>query len=316
VTDADAVHVESPLRAAEVCAILVTYDPDLAVLARQLAALAPQVGHVVLVDNASSGAGVRDFCAAHPAVVLVALPENLGLAAAMNIGIARARAFAGTSRVLLMDQDSVPAPDMVAELSAALTRLAATEKVAAVGPRFRDAREPTDAPFVRIRFPFNRKLWCADDCTEIRCDFLISSGCLIPFAALDAVGGMDAALFIDNVDLDWCFRATAAGYTLHGVCAAHLQHHLGDARRRIPGLPRGVVVHPPQRLYYMMRNRVLLYRRAYTPARWIAQDVPRLVVKLLLFALLVPPRWRNLRCMVAGLKAGLRGRVTPPAAGD
>jgi rhamnosyltransferase len=316
VTDADTAHVESSLRAAEVCVVLVTYGPDLAVLAQQLAALAPQVGHIVLVDNASPGAGVRDFCAAHPEVVLVALPENRGLAAAMNIGIARARAFAGTSRVLLMDHDSVPAPDMVAELSAALTRLAGTEKAAAVGPRFRDAREPADAPFVRIRFPFNRKLRCAGDCTEIRCDFLISSGCLIPLAVLDAVGDMDAALFIDNVDLDWCFRATAAGYSLHGVCAARLQHHLGDARRRIPGLPRGVVVHPPQRLYYMMRNRVLLYRRAYTPARWIAQDVPRLVVKLLLFALLVPPRWRNLRCMAAGLKAGLMGRATPPAAGD
>lgn len=315
-TDADTVHAELPLRAAEVCAILVTYHPDLAVLAQQLAALAPQVGHIVLVDNASPGAGVRDFCAGQAALDLIALPENRGLAAAMDIGIARARGLAGVSTVLLMDQDSVPAPGMVVELAAALTRLAATEKVAAVGPRFRDAREPADAPFVRIRFPFNRKLRCAGGCTEIRCDFLISSGCLIPLAVLDAVGDMDAALFIDNVDLDWCFRATAAGYSLHGVCAARLQHHLGDARRRIPGLPRGVVVHPPQRLYYMMRNRVLLYRRAYTPARWIAQDMPRLIVKLLLFALLVPPRWRNLRCMVAGLKAGLMGRTTPPVAGD
>jgi rhamnosyltransferase len=315
VTDVDTTHVESPLRVADVCAVLVTYHPDLAVLARQLAALAPQVGHVVLVDNASPGAGVRDLCAAHPAVLQIALPENRGLATAMNIGIERARAFADASRVLLMDQDSVPAPGMVAELATALTRLTDTGKVAAVGPRFRDAREPADAPFVRIRFPFNRKLRCAGDCTEIRCDFLISSGCLIPLAVLDAVGEMDDALFIDNVDLDWCFRAVAADYNLYGVCAARLQHHLGDARRRIPGLPRGVVVHPPQRLYYMMRNRVLLYRRAYTPARWIAQDVPRLVVKLLLFALLVPPRWRNLRCMLAGLKAGLVGRTTPPPAG-
>ncbi|TAN05188.1 MAG: glycosyltransferase family 2 protein [Rhodanobacteraceae bacterium] len=305
-------RVAPPAQVADVCAVLVTYHPDLAILAEQLAALAPQVGHVVLVDNASAGIG--DFCAARPEVVLVRLPENRGLAAALNVGIARARAFADTARVLLMDQDSVPASGMVAELAAALTRLAATGAVAAVGPRFRDAREPADAPFVRIRFPFNRKLRCAGDCADVRCDFLISSGCLIPLAVLDAVGGMDAALFIDNVDLDWCFRAAAAGYGLHGVCTARLQHRLGEARRRLPGLPRGVVVHPPRRLYYMMRNRVLLYRRAYTPARWIAQDIPRLIVKLLLFALLVPPRWRNLRCMAAGLMAGVAGRTTPPPA--
>jgi rhamnosyltransferase len=155
-------------------------------------------------------------------------------------------------------------------------------------------------------------LRCDGRCAEIRCDFLITSGCLIPLAVLDEVGGMDDALFIDNVDLDWCFRATAAGHALYGVCAAGLGHRLGDARKRIPGLPRGIVVHAPQRLFYMMRNRVLLYRRAYTPRRWIAQDVPRLVVKFLLFALLIAPRRQNVRHMLAGLHAGIAGRTTPP----
>ncbi|HEY7873031.1 MAG TPA: glycosyltransferase family 2 protein, partial [Rudaea sp.] len=68
----------------------------------------------------------------------------------------------------------------------------------------------------------------------------------------------------------------------------------------------------PRRLFYMMRNRVLLYRRAYTPRRWIAQDVPRLVVKFLLFALLIAPRRKNARCMLAGLRAGIAGRIAPP----
>lgn len=295
-----------------VCAVVVTYRPDLAVLAESLAVLAAQVEHVVVVDNASPGMHVREFCARHAGVELLALPENLGLAHACNVGIRHARGFPGVTQVLLLDQDSVPEPGMVHALRTAIDRLGARERVAAVGPCFRDAREGADAPFVRIRFPFNRKLRCDGACAEIRCDFLISSGCLIPFAALDAVGDMDAALFIDNVDLDWCFRASAAGHALYGVCAARMRHHLGDARRRIPGLPRSVVVHPPRRLFYMMRNRTLLYRRAYTPWRWIAQDLPRLLVKLLLFSLLVPPRRQNLRCMLAGLRAGIAGRATPP----
>lgn len=282
--------------------------------ARLVAAIAPQVGHVVVVDNASPDPGLRDFCAEHPEIALLALPENRGLASALNLGIRHARELSGVSQVLLMDQDSVPEPGMVRALREALDRRAAGERVAAVGPCFRDAREGTDAPFVRIRFPFNRKLRCEDGCAAIRCDFLITSGCLVPLAVLDEVGGMDAALFIDNVDLDWCFRASAAGYALYGVCGARLHHRLGDARRRVPGLPRGIVVHPPRRLYYMMRNRVLLYRRAHTPRRWIAQDIPRLVIKFLLFSLLVPPRGKNLRCMLAGLRAGIAGRATPPPA--
>ncbi|TAN05488.1 MAG: glycosyltransferase family 2 protein [Rhodanobacteraceae bacterium] len=299
-------------RAHDVCAVLVTYHPDLDVLAEQLTALAAQVTRIVLVDNASPDPRLRDVCARHPGLSRLALSENRGLAHALNIGIAHARRLDGVSHVLLMDQDSVPESDMLQNLRSALAKLAANEKIAAVGPCFRDARESADAPFVRIRFPFNRKLRCDGRCEGIRCDFLITSGCLIPLAVLDAVGGMDDALFIDNVDLDWCFRASAAGYALFGVCGARMRHSLGTSRRRVPGLPRGIVVHAPRRLYYMMRNRVLLYRRAYTPRRWIAQDVPRLVVKLLLFALLVAPRRKNLRCMLAGLRAGIAGRAAPP----
>jgi len=43
-----------------------------------------------------------------------------------------------------------------------------------------------------------------------------------------------------------------------------------------------------------------------------AQDVPRLIVKFLLFALLIPPRRKNVRSMLAGLRAGIAGRAAPP----
>lgn len=300
-----------PAGNADVCAVMVAHRPDLAVLTTALEALKPQVGTMVLVDDATPGGALQDFCARQQELHLLALPENRGLAHALNAGIRHARGLPGIRHVLLMDQDSVPEPGMVETLRSMLLRLAETERVAAVGPRFRDLRESTDAPFIRIRFPFNRKLRCCDGCREIRCDLLISSGCLIPVAVLDVVGGMDDDLFIDNVDLDWCFRAVAKGYSLHGVCTARLRHQLGDARRHIPGVPRGVVVHSPQRLYYMMRNRVLLYWRPYTPRRWIAQDLPRVFVKLLLFSLLVPPRRENLRKMLAGLRDGIKGRAVP-----
>lgn len=307
----DAASVHQP----GVCAVVVTWQPDIEVLRKLLDALSPQVGRIVVVDNATHDPAFREFCAARSDMMLVASSENHGLAHAINVGIEHARGLPGVSHVLLMDQDSVPEAGMVGALQSAL-RKCASERVAAVGPCFRDPREAGDAPFVRIRFPVNEKVVCDGECETVRCDFLISSGCLIPLAVLDDVGGMDGALFIDNVDLDWCFRATAAGYTLHGACAAHLRHSLGETRRYIPGVPRGIVVHSPRRLFYMMRNRVLLYRRAYTPRRWIAQDVPRLVIKFLLFALLVAPRRKNMRCMLAGLWAGARGRATQPPKGS
>ncbi|HET7591666.1 MAG TPA: glycosyltransferase family 2 protein [Rhodanobacteraceae bacterium] len=298
-----------PARDPSVAAVLVSHHPDLALLRASLDALAAQAGWVVVVDNASPGPGVRAICAGYRNVEFVPLPENRGLAAALNEGVAHARARPRVSHVLLMDQDSVPETGMVDALKRVMDRLTETRKVAAVGPRFRDPREASDAPFVRIRFPVNRQLLCDGDRAEVACDFLITSGSLIPLAVLDAVGGMEEGLFIDNVDLEWCFRATDRGYALFGVCDARMLHHHGAERQRVPGLPRGIVVHTPQRLFYMMRNRVLLYRRTYTPARWVAQDLPRMVVKLLLFSLLVRPRRANLRWMLRGLRAGLRGQT-------
>lgn len=298
------------------CAVVVTHRPDAALLARALAAVAPQVDALVVVDNGSGEAALdamRPLVATHGGVLLQSA-GNVGLAEGFNRGIAHARA-AGHGFVLLLDQDSVAAPGMVATLVGAYRSLSRSAggggpRVAAVGAQFVDARTGMAGPFVRVGFPFNRKIpGQPGDCVE--CDFLISSGCLVPMAVLDAVGDMDATLFIDNVDLDWSFRARHAGYRLFGVCDARMEHCIGDRLVRSRWVPTGVLVHGPKRLYYMMRNRLLLYRRRHVPGTWVAQDVLRLCGKFVRMSLLVPPRSRNLRAMVAGLRDGLLGRSGP-----
>ncbi|WP_458071362.1 glycosyltransferase family 2 protein [Rhodanobacter sp. BL-MT-08] len=290
-----------------VCAVIVTYQPDAVALNALLDAVTPQVGAVVVVDNASDGVWQQAIEHSRPDVALLRQPCNVGLAVAQNAGIDWARTH-GYRHVLLLDQDSEPGVGMVAALLKALQALSTENKVGAVGPRFHDGREDRDAPFVRVGFPRSQKLWCETDAQCISCDFLISSGALIPLDVIDQVGAMDAGLFIDNVDMEWSFRARARGYALYGVCAATMHHHLGDERRALPfGLGK-IVVHGPSRLYYMMRNRLRLYGMRQTPFVWIAQDVPRVLVKLLLFGVLIGPRWRNLRFMLRGLWDGLMGR--------
>jgi rhamnosyltransferase len=291
-----------------VCAIVVTYRPDPDVLRRELAAVRPQVRHVVIVDNTGDGGthlgAVREI---GDAVVLSQL-HNVGLAAAQNAGIEWARR-AGSSTVLILDQDSVPAPDMVSRLAAALDELSRTRRVAAVGPVFHDPREDRDAPFVRIAFPMSTKLWCGPEQAAVEADFLISSGALIPIDVLDEVGAMDEGLFIDNVDMEWSFRARGKGLALFGVCAARMEHRLGDDRVPVLAGMHSVVRHGPTRLYFIMRNRLRLYRLPYTPRVWIAQDLPRVLAKFFIFSVLVGPRGRNVRYMVRGLLDGVRGRT-------
>jgi rhamnosyltransferase len=292
---------------ASVGAIIVTYQPDVAALLALVSAVLPQVNAVVVVDNASDGIWQQELLQSRPDVAVLRQPCNVGLAAAQNAGIEWARAQ-GCSHLLLLDQDSEPGEGMVAALLKALNGLSLANKVGAVGPRFHDRREDRDAPFVQIGFPRNQKLWCESDQQTIVCDFLISSGALIPMVVIDYIGVMDAGLFIDNVDMEWSFRARALGYSLYGICAATMHHHLGDDRRSLPFGAGKIVVHGPSRLYYMMRNRLRLYAMPHTPGVWIAQDIPRVLVKLFLFAVLIGPRGRNLRFMLRGLWDGLLGR--------
>jgi rhamnosyltransferase len=292
-----------------VCAVVVWHHPEPGTLTRLVAAVAPQVSAVVAVDNTPDPPRTGEF----DGVLVLRQPVNIGLAAAQNLGISWARSH-GHTHVLLLDQDSVPESEMVDSLLAAIDGLAA-QRPAAVGPVFRDPREHRDAPFVRVGFPMSKKVWCSADQAPVECDFLISSGALIPLAVLDDVGPMDDALFIDNVDLEWSFRARARGYRLFGVCTAAMEHHLGDARTPILGGRVGVVTHSPVRLYFIMRNRITLYRLPHTPRVWIAQDLPRVLIKFLLFSVCVGPRRRNVRYMLRGLADGVRGRLGPCSLG-
>lgn len=287
-----------------VCAVLVAYRPDAAVLAEALDAVRPQVGAVVVVNNGPSGPVVG------PGDVVLQQERNVGLAAGQNAGIAWARAR-GFAHVLILDQDSICGPGMVTALLAALVELGTRGRVAAVGPVFHDPREDRAAPFVRVAFPMSHKLWCDGSNPYVQCDFLISSGALIPIGVLDDAGDLDDGLFIDNVDMEWSFRVRSRGYALFGVCAASMTHHLGDDRHPVLAGRAQVVRHGPARLYFIMRNRVALYRLPHTPRVWIAQDVPRVFAKFFIFSVLVGPRARNVRFMLRGLLDGVRGRRGP-----
>ena len=290
------------------CAVVVTHNPDAAVLSQALRAVALQAERIVVVDNASRPellASIRTL-AADTGARVIASSTNRGVGWGHNAGIAWAREQ-GVRYVLLLDQDSTATPGMVATLKATYERLTGRERVAAVGPCAVDVHDGVKAPFVRLGFPLNRKYRCSEGGELVRADFLITSGTLVPLAVLDDIGAMDERLFIDNVDMEWCFRARHRGYALFGVCHARLLHRLGEGRLRLGrARTQGIAVHPPVRLYYMMRNRVLLYRLRHTPLVWILQDVIRLPIKTFIFAVLIPPRLTNLYFMGKGLWHGMR----------
>jgi rhamnosyltransferase len=293
-----------------ICAVVVTYQPDFNLLRENLLASRAQVDYLVVVDNGSNAETlerINDFAHDIDCEVLQ-LGENLGVAAAQNRGIARARND-GCNFVVLLDQDSNPAPDMVVTLRRALADLTACgTPFAAVGPRLVDPRTGVSTPFVGIRmFGTTRKICLEGSHRLISTDFLVSSGMLIPLAVLDRVGLPEEGLFIDNVDLEWCFRARSMGLPVYGVCDAVMAHSVGD---EVVQLGDYIIhLHHPIRQYYIMRNRILLYQRSYSPWVWVVQDFFRMLFKLVAFSLFFTPRCQNISMMIRGIKDGLNGKM-------
>lgn len=305
--------MKSPAASLKVASVTVAFNPEPERFATQLQMLLAQVNRVIVVDNGSTPAA-RTLVDAGTAAQITWIEEanNQGIAAALNHGIGAAR-LAHDDLVLCMDHDSIPEQGMVQQLMGALIKLEQCSKqVAAVGPKIMDRRASVHLPFVRLGWLRNRKMVCSDPDTPIWCDFLITSGSLarLSMFASDAVGSLDESLFIDSVDMEWCYRARAKGYQLFGICQATLDHRLGDERRLVwPGI--SLVVHSPLRLYYMTRNRIALYRRGYVPLKWKLKDVLRMCAKLASILIFLAPRRSYLSMSVLAARDALRGASGP-----
>lgn len=288
----------------KVAAVIVIYHPDWDLLGARIDGIREQVAEVVVVDNGSPGsADLPAFAGVH----WLPLGSNLGLAKAQNAGIDRAKEI-GATHVLLLDQDSEPSPDMVARLLAALGSLSgAGSSIAAVAPTYVDDRRESLAPFARIRGLGVQRFGCDPGDQIVFTDAAIASGSLIPLSTLGAVGGMHEALFIDLVDIEWCFRARSLGYQSFGVCGAVLRHSLGKAPRKLLG--REITHHGPLRSYYFFRNAVWLFGRRYMPLAWKLAVARQLLRRGFYYPLAVAPRPVYLRMMTLGLWHGLRGRL-------
>ena len=292
-------------------AIIVSYFPREDVLRRLVLAVVSQAAHVVIVDNGSP-AGTQNFFEdiAGENVHCLLLGHNFGIAKAQNAGIAWARTHNAT-HVVLLDQDSVPSPNMVMDLLDVHQKLNAQGKrVAAVGPRFLDSDSGALSSFVRFGWLGMKQIGCINNSQYVEVDVLLSSGSLISLATLDDVGGMDESLFIDYVDTEWILRAKAKGYLSFGACSAFMTHTLGENRRRLWFLRwRAIPIHKPFRFYYIFRNSILLMRREKVNKAWRRCEFISLTRLAMMFGFFVAPRCEYIRMIKLGVIHGLRGKT-------
>lgn len=285
-----------------ISAVVVAHNPD-GGFPRRVVQLHEQVACVVLVDNGSQARVAEQIEALKsPEIVVIRNAQNLGVATALNQGVMRARER-GAEYVLLLDQDTVPAGNMVAELVAIYRCSQSGRTVGLVGSNYRDVNTGREG--------FRGSRGCATPYTEPTT--VITSGTLLSIDAYNHVGPFRDDLFIDQVDHEYCLRLRSRGHRVLMSRAPLMDHSIG--RGRLVGLLGKALVclnEPPLRKYYATRNRLILFRTyMFREPRWTLIEIARVYKEIVLIILFEEAKLRKLTAIVLGIWHFLKGRTGP-----
>ena len=295
-----------------VAAVVVTFHPDECVDER-LAKIRREVGRMVIVDNGSP-ADIRQTLETWAVVnraTVVANTENRGLAAALNQGMAWCEAE-GYEWIVTFDQDSTPEPGFVQALVATAESFADPARVAVVGAHTFDEQTGREDRWLRSTWFGFRRVYCeGSDLSGVT--FVITSGSLTRIRAWRGLGGFDEGLFIDYLDHDLCLKARRSGWDICVSAKDRLAHNLGSKREVVvAGRTIRPTFHSAVRHYYMMRNRILMWKRyGWRYPHWWLFDLVFGTMNTVRVMLAEDARERKLFAMLFGLWDGLCGRRGP-----
>lgn len=257
-------------RMGKIGAIVTVYHPTHGTLQRLLCALEP-LWRVVIVKNDAPDvdqAWWAERCRSHPGWVLLQMPENGGIAAAINAG-AQLLEKEGVQYLWLFDQDSQPRPQALAAMLRTAERQHASnsETTAAIVPLIHDVHGRQTLPYLVAR-P-NGRIAAAPYRPNAPVLAAIASGMLIPIAAWHHIGPMNEAFFMDHVDTEWCLRARHLGYHITVCTQAVIDHELGEGQAtRLLGMQVVRRVRKPGRTYTMIKNGWQIAALPHAPAGW------------------------------------------------
>jgi rhamnosyltransferase len=307
---------------AEVCALVITYHPD-AGLPERARRIVAQAGALIVVDNGSSESALAMLgtLAEDSRVLLISNGANLGVATALNVGIAHARQL-GFRFVLLLDQDSDVREDMMSTLISVYGAYPEPERLAVVGAGFEGSlvlalaeagSGSSDGAAPRSNEAPDLAQGSSTDAWQ-EVESVITSGSLLPLAAHAVIGPFREALFIDYVDMEYCYRARSKGFHVIATQKPIMAHAIGEpTRHRTLWTDKWTTNHSPDRRYYIARNDTLMLREYghYGFGLWALKSLGRRLRTCRRILLYEESKRAKLGAVAAGYWDGVRGRLGP-----
>src|SRR5271157_41378 len=278
-------------------AVIVTYNPSGVVL-ENVAALRRQVDELVIVDNGSGDAPMAYIDEARRAFEceVILNGRNLGIAAALNIGVRYAESR-NCEWVALFDQDSTAVGSFVVSMRRACEKHENPGKIAIIVPQYVDRESSITMPVTKDR---SGNILAG-----------ITSGSMMPLKIFRRCGVFDESLFMDYVDHEFCLRVRSMGFEIVQSEEANLLHSLGAmTSHKFLGRKFFTTNHRAARRYYITRNRVWLYKRYFwQDFTWTLKDARSLIAETGKILLVEQDRALKLRNILLGIGDALSGHM-------
>ena len=282
----------------KICSIIVTYQAKINEFKNILERHQRNFTQIIIVNNSPE----IDLSSLQSSKVkLVNNSDNIGLAAALNIGIIEAKKL-GFTFVALFDQDTQIPQNFTKDMLKFINCYQVDKPVAVYSPVYYN--HVINESGKHINFKFFRMIRRVVSGTEVYAHphYVITSGSIIPIDVLDKVGLMREELFIDFVDIDWCLRARHEGYEILAINRVILDHYMGDYPVHFWG--HHYPIHSPLRMYYYFRNAMYLYRFKEIDFNWRVVDATRNLFRFLFYMMFVKNRRTYFKYIIKGYYHG------------
>lgn len=272
---------------------IITYNPDIQILNRNLKSISSQVDIVVIIDNGSENIKeIKLLLNKYNNIILKELNENKGIAYAQNFGMKILKD--SSNWVMVLDQDSV-IPKKTIEY-------------------FKNTKQFNDENTGIIALKFGKEY--KDDVNDGELSLkevkqVIASGNLVNVKAWHKVGGFDDWMFIDTVDFDFDARIRLYGYKIWESANLIMKHQIGDSinKKFLINLLRlnPLYDHSPFREYYIARNHLVYAKRYPMLCKYnIYIYVIAAILRTRAIPLYSSPRIKKFKAMIRGTIDGIK----------
>mgnify|MGYP000054831883 CR=1 FL=1 len=269
------------MRYNDICAGIVTYNPEIFRLQENINSIKNQVSKIIIVDNGSKNYNELEKCISecHVNYEIINNKKNLGIAKALNQLCEKATED-NYKWIITLDQDSVSSNNLVEKLAKNINN-----EVAIISPNI----------VYRNNEKFNLRKKGAE-----YVEWVITSASLTNLNVWKKIK-FDEKLFIDGVDRDYCIRANRLGYKIIKDYNVELIHELGNLKcKKMFRRTIYVTNHSAIRKYYMVRNVIYLDKKLNENRRFCY--IGKNIIKTICFEQNKAPK---LKSIFKGIKDGI-----------